>query len=315
MKRLRDDADGLRLQAQNLRLEAQNSRSSATPLRRQAEQFREQGKEDRAEKLEDRAEKLEDRAEKYMKEAMELEDRAEKYMKEAKELEDRAEKHMKEGKDLEDRAQDPEQEVEEGIRAAAYQCLPDPPCTSLVDREGALRIMTKYIKNSIQNEARPVDMKFPLLGTSGMKGIGKTALLWHGVRVIVPAVVKDLAGKQGKTGLTLGAKAFYLSFNGGTSMTDRFLQAFRAHGRVSYSSYSNAFGSALLACCGVEQNVAEQLNFTQSLKFYRKIANLSAEESLVLMVDEVGELNMVLDEQKGEARINAIVGCTDEADG
>ena len=57
VKRLRDDADGLRLQAQNLRLEAQklrleaqNSRSSATPLRTQAEQFREQGKEDRAEK-------------------------------------------------------------------------------------------------------------------------------------------------------------------------------------------------------------------------------------------------------------------------
>jgi phage shock protein A len=56
-KRLRDDADGLRLQATQLRTQATQLRTQATQLRTQAEQFREEKLEDRAEKLEDRAEK------------------------------------------------------------------------------------------------------------------------------------------------------------------------------------------------------------------------------------------------------------------
>ena len=109
--------------------------------------------------------------------------------------------------------------VELSIKAGNYH-LPDRrPSGPLIGREDAVNIMKRYIKESMQNEGK-VDGKFQLLGTSGMKGIGKSALLLHGVDVVVPQAVTELAEERVRQGPALAAQAVYLTFNGGTGMTD-----------------------------------------------------------------------------------------------
>ena len=191
----------------------------------------------------------------------------------------------------------------------------------LLERDDAAKVIKEYIKDVMQKRGRAPDGKFALLGTSGLMGIGKTALLLHCVHTVVPEAVEELrvAGEQFEEGPELGAKAAYLTFNGGTSMGDRFQQAFVAHGTASYHSYSNAFGSALLACCGVKMTLAQRLDFAESLKLYRQMLKMSAEDSFVLMIDEVAQLNKLIT-QDGEScpatlLLGALMRQMDEANG
>ena len=62
------------------------------------------------------------------------------------------------------------------------------------------------------------------------------------------------------------------------------------------SSQGDAFGRALLAFYGVKWEVAMRLNFAQCLQLCRQMVGLSTDESLVLAIDEVGELNRGYDE-------------------
>ena len=207
--------------------------------------------------------------------------------------------------------------VEMSIEAGNYH-LPDRrPSGPLIGREDAVNIMKRYIKESMQNEGK-VDGKFQLLGTSGMKGIGKSALLLHGVDVVVPQAVTELAEERILQGPALAAQAVYLTFNGGTGMTDRFVEAFRAAGSSSYHNFQNAFGSALLASHGVDMKAAQKFDFAESLKLYRKILHMSEQGSLVLMVDEVDELSKALDEQPESATtllLAALMRGMDEGNG
>ena len=176
-------------------------------------------------------------------------------------------------------AQDPEQEVDKGVQAGTYHPK-DPPFQPMFEREEAVGILKLYIKDCIQNEGGGTDGKFPLLGISGMMGIGKSALLWYGVRRVVPDIVNEEP--------TLRARAAYLTFSGRGNLVGAFRKAYRAQGSASYS---DAFGCALLISCGVEYKAAMQLVFPQSLRLYRKMLNMSDDESLVLMVDEIGALD------------------------
>ena len=146
-------------------------------------------------------------------------------------------------------AQDPEQEVEEGVQAGTYHPK-DPPLQPLFEREEAAGILKQYIKDCTQNDGRGMDGKFPLLGISGMMGIGKSALLWYGVRRVVPDIVNEEP--------TLRARAAYLTFSGRGNLVKAFRKAYRSHGSASYS---DAFGCALLSSCGVEYKAAMQLKF------------------------------------------------------
>ena len=151
--------------------------------------------------------------------------------------------------------------MQKGIRAGKYRPK-DPPCKPLIEREDTVLIIKKYFKDSLQNMGRAADRKFPLLGTSGMKGIGKSALLWHCVRVVVPDVVKELAGQKGEQEPGVRARGAYLTFNGYGDIVGDFGDAFRAQGSPSYQHYGNAFWSAVLASCGVDISVAMKPAFS-----------------------------------------------------
>ena len=207
--------------------------------------------------------------------------------------------------------------MQKGIRAGKYRPK-DPPCKPLIEREDTVLIIKKYFKDSLQNMGRAADRKFPLLGTSGMKGIGKSALLWHCVRVVVPDVVKELAGQKGEQEPGVRARGAYLTFNGYGNIGGDFGEASRAQGSPSYQHYGNAFWSAVLASCGVDISVAMKLRFQQSLKLYRQMLNMSEAESLVLMVDEVGMLDAGADQSKTSPvtlLLSALMGEMDGADG
>ena len=162
---------------------------------------------------------------------------------------------------------------------------------TLVNRETAVSTMKRYIKDCIKDVGKAADGKFPLLGTSGMMGIGKTALLWHCLHNVVPEAVQELADEKGEQEPTFGAKAVYLTFNGDGSIARDWKNAYVAQGTKSHCHHCDAFGSALLASCGVDISVATKLAFEQSLRLYRQILNMSPHESLILMVDEVGVLD------------------------
>ena len=91
--------------------------------------------------------------------------------------------------------------IEEGIKNGQYKVPAPAECPDIVagSRKNAINIMKDYITQSIEGANRAKDDKFPLLGSSGMKGIGKTTLLWYGLQNLLPD----------------GAKGVYLTFNGG----------------------------------------------------------------------------------------------------
>ena len=160
--------------------------------------------------------------------------------------------------------------IEEGIKKGQYK-VPDPPeCPDIVEgsRKNAIDIMKDYITQSIEGANRAKDGKFPLLGSSGMKGIGKTTLLWYGLRNLLPD----------------GAKGVYLTFNGGGG---EFANAF-------FSSIDakivpiEAVGHALLAFAGVKLEIARLLEFDKCLQLFRLVLS-SADKSVVLFIDEIGE--------------------------
>lgn len=100
--------------------------------------------------------------------------------------------------------------IEEGIKNGQYK-LPDPPvCPDIVEgsRKNAIDIMKDYIAQSKKGANREkFSNKFPVLGASGMAGIGKTTMLLYGLHKLVGT----------------GAKGVYLTFNGnGTANSNVF---------------------------------------------------------------------------------------------
>ena len=137
--------------------------------------------------------------------------------------------------------------IEEGIKKGQYK-VPDPPvCPNIVEgsRQNAIDIMKDYIAQSIKQANRgKTDNKFPLLGTSGMAGIGKTTMLLYGLHQLVGT----------------GAKGVYLSFNGnGTANSNVFAgsKARRAD-RLSL----DCFGDVLMAVLRIQKTSTGHWNFS-----------------------------------------------------
>ena len=165
--------------------------------------------------------------------------------------------------------------IEEGIKKGQYK-VPDPPkCPDIVEgsRKNAIDIMKKYIAQSIKQANRgKTDNKFPLLGTSGMAGIGKTTMLLYGLHQLVAT----------------GAKGVYLSFNGnGTENYNVFVDSkARSADRLSL----HCFGDVLMAVLRVQNRLYRSLEFQESLTLFRTALGMTKEQPLVLLVDEVGHL-------------------------
>ena len=160
--------------------------------------------------------------------------------------------------------------IEEGIKKGQYK-VPDPPmCPDIVEgsRQNAINIMKDYIAQSIEGTNRGKDGKFPLLGSSGMKGVGKTTILWYGLRNLLPD----------------GAKGVYLTFNGGGG---KFADAFFSSIDAKIAPIE-AVGHALLAFAGVKLEIARPLEFDKCLQLFRLVLS-SADKSVVLFIDEIGE--------------------------
>ena len=164
--------------------------------------------------------------------------------------------------------------IEEGIKKGQYK-VPDPPiCPDIVEgsRQNAINIMKDYIAQSIKQANRgQTDNKFPLLGTSGMAGIGKTTMLLYGLQLVG------------------GAKGVYLSFNGnGTANSNVFAGSkARSADRLSL----DCFGDVLMAVLGIQDDLYRVLKFQQSLTLFRTALGMTEGQPLVLFIDEVGHLN------------------------
>jgi len=169
--------------------------------------------------------------------------------------------------------------VERGVKSGKYKApaLPEGYTEAPLHREEACRIVQKYIKAVRAKTNKGPDGKFPMLGCSGMKGIGKTAMLVHGARVLVPELEQDPS-----------VKAVYMTFNGGGAHTKVFCKSLKRPG--CEKDFDDAFGHMLMACCGVELDVEQCLNFDVCLGVCRSLLGLGDGGTVVCFVDEIGDL-------------------------
>ena len=165
--------------------------------------------------------------------------------------------------------------IEEGIKKGQYK-VPDPPvCPDIVEgsRQNAIDIMKDYIAQSIKQANRgKTDNKFPLLGTSGMAGIGKTTMLLYGLHQLVAT----------------RAKGVYLSFNGNGTANSNVFAASKARSADRLSL--DCFGDVLMAVLGIQNDLYRSLEFQQSLTLFRTALGMTEGQPLVLFIDEVGHL-------------------------
>ena len=161
-------------------------------------------------------------------------------------------------------------------------------------RTNAIKIMQNYIRDSIEGKNRNIaDNKFPILGTSGMRGVGKTTMLKYELTKVLPD-------------LKMSAKGAYLTFNGGSAESvNVFVES-----QTQRNSPLRSVGHVLMANVKVEAQQYFLLDFDQCLNLFRKALGMSDEESLVLFIDEIGELM-----KQAEAVLKALMSAADAREG
>ena len=174
------------------------------------------------------------------------------------------------------------QQIEQGI-AEGKISSPKPSETPDIvkgSRTNAIEIMQNYIRDSIEGKNRHgTHSKFPILGTSGMKGIGKTTMLEYGLTKVLPDLKKS-------------AKGAYLTFNGGSAESANVFW----ESQNQQDTVLRSVGHVLMANLKVEAQQYSLLDFEQCLSLFRKALGMSEEESLVLFIDEIGELKKQADD-------------------
>jgi len=139
-------------------------------------------------------------------------------------------------------------------------------------RKTALLEALAYVKDAMNQSPKVLcDDKFSLLGTSGMKGIGKSELL------------KQVGTKINIT--EIHATATYIAFNGGGRLGSIFLAQLKKG-----VSCEDAFAQLLLTSCGVPTEAIKTLDIEQAMAEYRKLHQLDDAHTLVICVDEIGFL-------------------------
>ena len=112
-----------------------------------------------------------------------------------------------------------------------------------------------------------------------MKGIDKTTMLKYGLAKVLPD-------------LKMSAKGAYLAFNGGSAASANVFWKSQTQQHTAL----NSVGHVLMANLKVEAQQYSLLGFEQCLNLFRKALDMSEEESLVLFIDEIGELKQKADD-------------------
>lgn len=148
----------------------------------------------------------------------------------------------------------------------------------LVAREEAKQRIMTYLQQVRDSHREVLDNsgKFTLLGTSGVKGIGKTEILGQ----ICDSWATEALGD--------GAKALYVTYNGSGYSGDYCVNPARIGG-----NYGNAFGHLLLVSCGVPEKTAVRVPLEEAIVYVmdKFRGECQSELVLVICVDEIVELN------------------------
>ena len=145
-----------------------------------------------------------------------------------------------------------------------------------------LRAAASHIKSVLQIG---LGAKVPLLGCSGVKGIGKTEFLLQVGNQAIPAIAKEV----NKT-----VERLFISFNGsGTRNTNLFKEFLsnQPHSTDLSVGCARAFAHVLLQACNVD--IKRNIELSTAVDYVRRAAELMEQDVLVLFVDEIGALGDV----------------------
>ena len=168
-----------------------------------------------------------------------------------------------------------DERIAEMMTAGKWKLPPHEDIVDTLERDDQLQEILSYIQE-VRGGFKEGKDKFPLLGTAGMTGIGKTQLLLN---------AKKRAEEQ------LKVKGAYFTFNGQGRLKADFLH----HLPERRQQYGDAFGRTLLGACGVKEE-AKGLNLEECLRILRKFMGAGDHEHIVLFIDEVGFLDEQLQE-------------------
>lgn len=120
-----------------------------------------------------------------------------------------------------------------------------------------------------------VSKKFSMLGTSGVKGIGKTELQ------------AQICAKWAKEALGRDTATLYVSYNGG-GKAGAYCQNFS----TMASPLIDSLGHLLLVSCGMEESGAKKMNIETAIAHIRQKMQCPDDACFVICVDEIIELDL-----------------------
>ena len=183
--------------------------------------------------------------------------------------------------------------IDQKIEGKEWRLPENPDVSPLFNREKELEQVENYIANPFDFANK--DGLFNLLGTSGMKGIGKTQLLLNSLEL-----VKNVSN----------TKAVYFTFNRHGELKDRFHDSIAAGNR-----HDEALGHAILTACDVPKELAMTCNFDKCLGIVRKLVSASSDERLVVFIDELGLLDAYEKEPVVVPLLQSLMRCMDKRGG
>mmetsp|Transcript_37094 Transcript_37094/g.80616 ORF Transcript_37094/g.80616 Transcript_37094/m.80616 type:complete len:687 (-) Transcript_37094:12-2072(-) len=195
--------------------------------------------------------------------------------------------------------------VEGGCEAPSSVQIPELKICSIyrvkafVDRKTMLDKVQEYLQQ-IPSKYKE-DGKLPMLGCSGMKGIGKTAMLVQ--------IAEKVAPQMGKKGL-------YMTFNGGPGLTNIFHRALK-HKSAS-KALADAFAAALLVRCGYKKDDAYDAELKPTILWLQQKLCCTNEDTLVICVDEIGDLQCQVQEptfNMPSATMSSVMNIANEFEG
>ena len=149
----------------------------------------------------------------------------------------------------------------------------------LFGREEAKTTVLAYLKGCKSKDAKffePNSRKYSLLGVSGVKGIGKTELL------------AQICTKWAQEALGPKTKTLFVSYSGGGKAAPYCQQSAQFP-----ADWVDSVGHLLLVSCGVALAKAKTFCFDDAIAYIRSQMDCEDEDTLVVCVDEIIELDLV----------------------
>jgi len=172
--------------------------------------------------------------------------------------------------------------IQQMVSAGTWKLPKHEDTIEVLERQPQLDMIVDYIQK-VQKGEKDGKGVFPLLGTAGMTGIGKTQLLLNGLK---------------RASELENVKGVFFTFNGQGNLKELFQQSLGT-GR----QYGDAFGQALLRACEVPRAAAKSCDFDRCLRIIRKLVNADEKDHVVLFIDELG----VLDENAPQSANPSVV--------